>query len=107
MYEDRKRQLAFELGRRPGEDEVPTQFGAIGEFGEHARLADARLADQLDCSRQAALELIEQLLERVERVGAPHERILLVRWSRRDLVRHRASFGRYRTFRGSRRVRHP
>jgi hypothetical protein len=44
MHEDRKRQLALELGRGPREHEVPAQLCTSGELEEQARLADSGLA---------------------------------------------------------------
>ena len=48
VHEDRERQVALELRCGAGEDELPPRVRASGELGQQARLADARLADQLD-----------------------------------------------------------
>ena len=79
MHEDRKRQLALELRRRPRENEVPAQLGTSRQVREEARLADTQLAHQLDRTGRASVELVEHPLERIEFGGAPHERLMLAR----------------------------
>jgi hypothetical protein len=91
VHEDRKRQLALELRRRPQEDQVPMQLCTSRQLREEARLADPGLANQLDGTGQASVELVENPLEHIELGGAPHERVLLARWSLSHPVRHRAS----------------
>ena len=73
VHEDRERQVALELGCRAGEDELPARVRASGELGEQARLADPRLADQLDRRGATAIELVEEPIERTELLGAPDE----------------------------------
>jgi hypothetical protein len=71
---------------------MPTLLGASGELGEEARLADPRLAHELERARRSSVELAENLFERFELVGAPDKRGLSAR-RRYDGVRHCASFG--------------
>ena len=61
--EDRERQLALELRGAAGEHELPAPVGALGQLREHARLADAGLAHQLQGARPPPLELGEGLVE--------------------------------------------
>jgi hypothetical protein len=77
MHKDREGQVALKLGRRPRKNQISAQLGARGELAEQARLADPRLAHQLDRRGRASVELIEQLLERIEVVGAPNEGVPL------------------------------
>jgi hypothetical protein len=79
VYEDRERQLTLELRRRAPEDKVPAQLSTSCKLAEQTRLADPRLAHDLDCGRRASVELIERLLERLEFAGAPHKGDTLTR----------------------------
>ena len=66
--EDPERQVAFEVGARSAEDDVPAAVGAGGELGEQPRLADAGCSDDLDRLGAAAGDLVER---RVEFATAP------------------------------------
>ena len=50
-------------------------LGTSGELLEEPRLADPGLAHQFEGARMAFVKLIQDLLERIELVGPPHERI--------------------------------
>jgi hypothetical protein len=71
IHVDRERQLALELGRRPGEDEMPAQLRTSAELREQARLTDPGLSHELDCPEPAAVQLVERLLKRIEFDDAP------------------------------------
>ncbi len=71
--EDPERQIALELRRGAGEHQVAAPVGARGELGEQARLADARLPDELDRAGEALLEIRQDLVEHVELRGTPDE----------------------------------
>ena len=70
-----ERQVALELGRAAREHDVAALVRAGGELGQQPRLADPRLADQLERSRTPALELARALIERFELGGAADERL--------------------------------
>jgi hypothetical protein len=73
MHENRKRQVALQLRRRPREDEVSPQLRISRELRQQARLPNPRLAHQFDCTGASPVELVEHLRERVEFSGAPQE----------------------------------
>ena len=79
----------------PTRTRCPRSSARAASSREQARLADPRLAHQLERAGPARVELVEQLLERVELVGAPDEGVGRAQLTRRNPVRHRASFGRY------------
>jgi hypothetical protein len=106
IHEDRKRQLALELRRRPREDEVPAQLRTSREFPQQPRLADTQLAHQLDRSGRAFVELVEHPLERIEFVGAPDEQLMLARLSCCHAERHQPPLAGQATTARSRRARH-
>ncbi len=104
--EDRERQVALELGRRPREDEVPARLGTSGELVEQPGLPDPRLAHQLDRTGRASLELVEQLLERLSSSPRP-TRGFAGAWSRATPCVIAPSLAGQRVSSQSRRVRHP
>src|SRR5262245_26993390 len=57
--EDRERKLTLELRCRPPKIDVAALLRAVRQLAEQACLADSGLADELDRSRPAFLELIE------------------------------------------------
>ena len=57
----------------PQRTRCPRSSARAASSREQTRLADPRLAHQLDRARAASIELVEQLLERIELVGAAHE----------------------------------
>jgi hypothetical protein len=68
-----ERQVALELRRRTGQNEVPARPGASGELPQEPRLADPGFARQLDRAGTASVHLVEDPFERSELVGPPHE----------------------------------
>jgi hypothetical protein len=76
--EDAERDLLLELGRRPGEDDVPALRGARAQRTEEARLADPRLALDGQAPGRRAVERVEHPLETLELRAAPDERAGLV-----------------------------
>ena len=73
VYEDRKRKVSLELGRGPCKNEPPLCIGVTGELCEQPALSDPGLAQELDCSSVAGIDLVEGLLERAELLGTSHE----------------------------------
>jgi len=71
--EDRERQVALEFGGRSSEHDVTASLGAGGKFSQEPRLADPRLASQPHRPGTASIQLIQELLDRTEFVGPPHE----------------------------------
>src|SRR5262249_20806097 len=94
VHEDGERQLSLELRRRAREDEGPPPLSASPELRQQTRLPDPWLACQLECYGSAVVELVEQLLERGELVGAPYERRRADALAPLTTLRHAASFGR-------------
>ena len=66
IHEDRKRQVALELRRRSGEDEVSPVIRASSELGQETRLSDAGLSDELDRCRDPLIELVQDSIKRVD-----------------------------------------
>jgi hypothetical protein len=71
--ENGERQVSLEFRRRPAEHEVPAGLGASGELSQKTCLADPRFARDLDCAWAPSIELVEQVLDRIEFVGASDE----------------------------------
>ena len=71
--EDGERQVLLEFRRRPTENQVPAGLGASGELSKETGLADPRFARDLGRARVPSIELVEQLLDRIEFVGATDE----------------------------------
>src|SRR5207249_23728 len=68
-----ERQVALELGRAPRENDVAARVRPRGEFGEEAGLANARLADQFKRCGLPPVQVIEEIVERAELLGAADE----------------------------------
>ncbi len=66
-------EIAFELGRRSGENEVPARVGAIGELAEQSGLSDSRLPDELDRGGAPLLEFRKDSIECAELHRSPDE----------------------------------
>ncbi len=64
--EDPERQVELELPGPPREDEVPARVGTGGKLGEEARLADSRLADQLERRGFSPADLGEETVDRID-----------------------------------------
>ena len=64
--EDPERQVELELAGPPREHEVPARVGTGRQLGEEARLADSRLADQLERRGLSLAELSEETVDRAE-----------------------------------------
>ena len=71
--EDPERQLLLELRRRARQHEVIAFVRASRKLREEPRLADPRLADELDHGRRPLVELRQGAVERFELRSAPHE----------------------------------
>jgi hypothetical protein len=71
--EDRERQVALEFGCRSRENDVTASLGPSGKFSQEPRLADPRLASQLNRPTAASIQLVQEPLDRTEFVGPPHE----------------------------------
>ena len=56
-------EVAFEVGARSAQDDVPAGVGARGELGQQPRLADAGRADDLDRAGRPGGQLIERVVE--------------------------------------------
>ncbi len=54
---------------------MPQIVRASGKLGEQARLADARLADDLQQCRAGVLNLRQGSIDRLELRGATHDRL--------------------------------
>ena len=52
---------------------MPAGLGASGELSQKTCLADPRFARDLDCAWAPSIELVEQVLDRIELVGASDE----------------------------------
>ena len=63
---DAERQIALELGRRPGQHEAAPRLGAIAQLTEQPRLADSRLALQRHADQAALRQRIECRIEQQE-----------------------------------------
>ena len=63
---DAERQIALELGRRPGQHETAPRLGAIAQLTEQARLADSRLALQRHADQAALRQRVECRIEQLE-----------------------------------------
>jgi hypothetical protein len=74
VHEDRKGQLAFKLGCRSGKDEVVASLSLGCELGEQTRLADPRLADELERARAAIVELVQCVEKQPELLGSPQQK---------------------------------
>ncbi len=64
--EDPERQVELELTGPAGEDEVRACVCTGGELGEEARLADSRLADQLERRGVSPADPGEETVDRAE-----------------------------------------
>ena len=64
--EDPERQVELELPGPAREDEVPACVCTGGQLGEEARLADSRLADQLERRGSSPADLGEETVDRAE-----------------------------------------
>ena len=64
--EDPERQVELELTGPAGEDEVRACVCTGGQLGEEARLADSRLADQLERRGSSLADLREETVDRAE-----------------------------------------
>ena len=73
--ENRERKVSLELRRGSRKDEPALRIGATGELCEQAALPDPGLADELDRSGVAAIDLGEDPLERTEFLGTSYELI--------------------------------
>jgi hypothetical protein len=72
---DPEREVAFELGARSGQDDVPAGIGTRGELGDQPGLADPGGADDLDGAGSPGCELVEGVVEPLEFRTAPYEMV--------------------------------
>ena len=68
-----ERDVALELGRAPGQDEIAAVLTVPTQLGEQTRLADPGLADDLDAPGLARGQLIESSLEFSELASTTNE----------------------------------
>lgn len=73
--EDPEREVAFELGARSGQDDVPAGVGTRGELGDQPSLANPGGTDDLNGAGSPGRELAEGVVEPLELRTAPYEMV--------------------------------
>ena len=71
--EDREGEIELEVRCRARQDEPPAGIRPRCELRKQARLADAGLADHVDCGRAPLIDLRECLVERAQLPVSPDE----------------------------------
>jgi hypothetical protein len=73
VYQEGKREIAFELGGAPCEDEVATLFSSLSQLAEKTGFAYPGLAAQPHPASLPAFDLCESAFEYAELVPAPDQ----------------------------------